>query len=465
MQKADLLNKLTQQNPWWEGDLSSLEGIESVKRDLFPKIIKSLDLKMITSIIGLRRTGKSTLMKQVLKYLLKHKTKNVCYFSFDKALLSSTPNLLEEIIEFYIYEHLKTSPAELKEQVYIFLDEIQYIDYWQDVIKRYYDISSKIKFIVSGSFSSYLSLKSTESLAGRVFEYHLTPLSFHEYLRLKYQKNLKRKSNLNLRLLKHLVRRRQASLSKFQKQYQSEFEDYLLTGAFPETLNFDNDRQLSYEYIKSSVFEKIIDSDIPKIFNIDKKYELSILAKCLIQDSSSIYEAKNLAQDLGIDQETCARYIESLEQACLIGRIYKYSKSLRKHARSSKKAYSASANLIAAILNIDPRQNILFQELSGKLVENYIFERLSYNFENVCFFRERESEIDFGFGDGLVKKKSDLVWLEVKYKNNVKAKDLKFFKKFLKAEGIKDALVITKDLLKVEIEDQTKIYYVPALLV
>ena len=122
------------------------------------------------AIYGLRRVGKTILMKQIM-YELKKIKENTLYFMFDD-IMAQNPDILEDIIDFY----LKTIAGEGRK--YIFLDEIQKVPYWQDILKRFYDMREDIKFIVSGSASLRIK-KSKESLAGRIFDFYLPILTFN----------------------------------------------------------------------------------------------------------------------------------------------------------------------------------------------------------------------------------------------------------------------------------------------
>lgn len=87
----------------------------------------------------------------------------------------------ESLIDLYLTKILKTTVYKLNTKVYIFLDEIQLIPLWQSIIKRYYDFNPNLKFIVTGSSSFSNRENKAESLAGRVFERYLPPLTFDEY--------------------------------------------------------------------------------------------------------------------------------------------------------------------------------------------------------------------------------------------------------------------------------------------
>jgi len=182
MKKELILDEIKIQNPHWDSDADYFFDEKKYKRKLYFELLKYLDEKQILSIIGLRRVGKTVLLKQLSKYLIKEKNvapKNIFFLSFDEAIAISHNNLNN-----YLTIYLDTARTNINKTAYIFIDEIQYIDKWQHILKRYYDTRPNIKFIISGSSSIFLRKKTTESLAGRIYEFKLNTLDFNEYLEL-----------------------------------------------------------------------------------------------------------------------------------------------------------------------------------------------------------------------------------------------------------------------------------------
>ena len=153
------------------------------KRALYRDLCQHLPKKFILSLLGLRRTGKTTLLKQLIDYLIIEKNiprLNILYYTFDEP--AEWPEVLDE--------YLKVSQRELDSPaLYFFLDEVQKLPDWQNKIKIYYDHYPNIKFIVSGSSSLFIRKKS-ESLAGRILEFILPPLSFTEFIIYKGKEEL-----------------------------------------------------------------------------------------------------------------------------------------------------------------------------------------------------------------------------------------------------------------------------------
>jgi len=282
-------------NPWWEDRAVEVPGY---KRYIFTDIQKYLKTKQIIAIVGLRRVGKTVLMKQVIKDLAGGGVENVFYFLFDE-LLTRNPEILEDVINYY----LKTiSKDGIK---YIFLDEIQKVPYWQDILKRFYDTRTDIKFIVSGSSSLQIK-KSRESLAGRIYDFYMPPLTFREFLEINGLK----------------IERVEMDFSKLKEVYERNidkkpiienlFLQYILKGAFPEIAK-EEDMDIVKSYVRSSVVEKIIFEDIPEVFNIKRKDILYSILEYCGKETSNLLDITKLANILNVNYQTAKSYMFYLE--------------------------------------------------------------------------------------------------------------------------------------------------------
>src|SRR3989338_2637505 len=192
MEKA----KLEEFNHWWTSKKVDTELALPFKRDIYPEIEKHLDKRFILALVGLRRVGKTTIMYQ----------------------------LIQKLVE-----------ANIK-KTYIFLDEIQKCEGWENELKKYYDLYPKLKFIISGSESLFIRKKTKETLAGRIFEFTLAPFTFMEYLRFnKVEENE----------------------FKYETKIKPFFNKFAEKGGFPETFSFETDKDFK-EYIQSlsKQFEK-----------------------------------------------------------------------------------------------------------------------------------------------------------------------------------------------------------------
>lgn len=408
-----LLERIIKQNPWWER--KNMEEIKRYReRFLLRKIWQYRNNPQIIAVLGMRRTGKTILLFQIIKKLLqKTSPQKILYFSFDE-ILGKDPEIIEKIIEIYENEVIKD---DLK-NVYIFFDEINHLENWQVILKRYYDLNRKIKFFVSGSSSIYLK-KTKESLAGRIYEFELKPLGFKEFL---YLKGIKIK-NLNLQ----------------QSTIKKELNKYFLSGSLPEIIN-----ETSFSKIKSyinSIVDKVIFYDIPKVYGLGEPEVLKSIFSLIAQKPGMLLKYQSLASSLGIAYQTVSKYVNYLEKAFLIRTIYNFRGSPIARARKLKKTYLLTP--VLAIGFMDSEKEIFSQ--MPFLAENLVCSHLEAK-----WFWKKYSEIDFYH---------QKLPIEVKYsETKPEIKNTLLAAKYL---GSKKLLVITKDFEEKTIKQGIQIKFIP----
>ncbi|MBI2459757.1 MAG: ATP-binding protein [Parcubacteria group bacterium] len=428
MEKTTIIEEIYRQNKHWGQESPVFNDIKNInfKRKLFYELLPYLPKKQVLSIVGLRRVGKTIILKQLIEHLISTgvNAKQILLLSFDEALLTKKLTLAD-----YLNSYLKEI-ADTDKMNFIFLDEIQYSEKWQHIIKRYYDTEPNIKFIVSGSSSLFLKRKTTESLAGRIFEFYLPVLSFTEYLELtnvdsvllnNYKKvglALGQKEIKDMNSAKNFVNQSGATMVKY-------FEKYLLYGQFPEIAN-ESDMNIVMKYLSESVYKKTIEYDIPRIFGVEKVQELKFLFQVLVNEVGSIIEIDNLAREIGLDKKTIKAYFEYLENSFLVYFIYNFSKSFRKSRRLSKKVYLSSANFLSVFHDFSNLE--LKSQYLGHLAENYFMLVLKNAYQYVSFKRIRRNEFNFLGADDLLDK-AHYQYFEVKYGKNFTSRDLRFISK------------------------------------
>ena len=402
--------------------------VPEFRRELYSEIEKWLPKKQIIAIVGLRRTGKTTLMQQIMEEL----GKEAVFFSFDEEETQKKEVLLF-IINFFINNFRPK---------YIFLDEIHYVDDWEGVLKRYYD-TRNIKFVISGSESLELS-KAKASLGGRIVTFKLEPLSFREYLELKGKKLEVRVDRLEIEKIEEIY-------MKFiteREFFEHEFLEYLYKGAFPELVNEDDESVIG-KYIRELVVKKIIYRDIPTIFEIRRKDILFEIFRYACSNSSNLFEIKNLCNVFKADYETISNYLFYLQSAFLIKVTESYSRSLAKRIRRNKKIHITHPSIAFAVLSYD--RNMLIEKILGQYVES-IFAR-------EFFWRDKQkNEVD------VILENKTLLPIEVKYREQIGSSDLKGLLKFMKEFNIERGIVVTKNLLEKRSIDKKEIIFIPAWL-
>jgi hypothetical protein len=449
MKNELIINEIRQQNLHWKNEDTYFFTENKYKRKLFFELLKYLDEKEMISVIGLRRTGKTVLLKQLAEYLVKNKKINpydIFFLSFDEAI----PCEPDELAEYFDY-YLDTIRTDRNKTAYIFIDEIQYIDKWQHILKRYYDTRPNIKFIVSGSSSIFLRKRTTESLAGRIFEFKLDVLDFQEYLELvdknkgfidEYNKVKIDIKNISIENIKKNENKIRFFLAGENRNIlQKYFEDYLSFGHFPRVAMAE-DEVIARRYLREAIYRKTIESDIPRIYKVEKVNKLRFLYEIFIRETGNEISLKNLAEESNLDYRTLDTYLEYFEESLLLNVVYNFSKSFRKSMKSLKKVYIASTNFLEIPKELTPQ---IKGQVIGHLAETYVFNLLKKQFEFISIFNQKGKEIDFVATNHLLN--TDFYYfVEVKYKSNLRQENFKFLQGIVKKRKTKiPYLVLSKN--------------------
>ena len=388
------------------------------KRRFFDSVLKYLDKKQIVELIGLRRVGKTVLLFQIINHLLENKKNpfSIWYFTFDEEKIK-----LENLLQSFAAQ---TQIDFRREKVFVFLDEIQKLDDFQSQIKIYYDLYPNLKFFISGSTSLFVKKKTQESLAGRIKSFFLSPLSFEEYLYFKDKSDL---------LEKPLV---------FKSEIEREFEIFLGSQLI-ESVYFSEEKERKEYFI--SIIKKIIFEDVPPVFSIDNPNILWKLVKIIGQNPGVFINYQNLSGELGVSNKTLSRYLFCLEESFLVKKVYNFSRNLMTSEKKMKRFYLASPSFSRAVAD--------FTE-TGRLVENFAVSLKDYKF----FWRDAyKHEVDF-----VEVKNSEIIPIEVKYKNRFSKKDFKSLVLFSKKFNAQKAVLFGKILEKKSAEtDNLKISQEP----
>jgi len=384
-------------NPHWEGH--TMPEWMWPKRRVFGYMLKLIDSPLSLGIGGLRRTGKTTLLKQLVGELSGNGVppKRICYFQFDRDIILKNENALAKVIDAYLTDILDDSIGRIKDKTYIFLDEIQLVPGWSDIVKRYLDRDHPLTFVVSGSSSLLLESESTESLAGRLDMLRLSPPDFRDYLTIN---GLVPPPELRIDPgMTKIPTETTLFYGANRSRLATAYVDYLRWGGFPQLREL-NDEESRRRYIKEVVVEKILRYDLPARFGGENPLDLEMLYEIYANEYGQIVEYNTLARDVGVSVGRLKRLTQALMAGYLVHYCYNHTRSQRKSGRTGKKVYLSTPSLAAhryGPLNA-------FPELLGRIVENDIFLRLRDMDETLTFWRVGRQEIDFIFHvqDGLI---------------------------------------------------------------
>ncbi|MCK4319451.1 ATP-binding protein [Candidatus Micrarchaeota archaeon] len=418
---AEISELMEMFNPWWK---TKEYSTELKKREILKTLNEYIKEKQVITLNGMRRAGKTSIMRLLIEKLVKEEPpQNILFFSFDGLKRDST--YLEEVIK--EYERL-VAP---KGKKYIFLDEIQFIDGWEWIIKRFYD-SGDYKFILSGS-SSFSILKSAgKALVGRTFDFHVTPLKLSE---LFYFKNKKIPTITLDEIISESISNLEKRFFIYRKAAETETAEYLMNGGLPEIISIEHEKAV--RYVRDSVVDKVIFRDITETFEVVEPTKIKELFYSLLEHPGALIESNTFLSKLDISRKTLSKYLEYLKLSYLIKEVHNYtgreSKSLRKTKR-----YYVEDNSLLMYLKKPPE--------IGRFAENAAVLACDAKY----FWRERNKEVDI-----ILQSNGNILPAEVKYTNNISNKDLQGLFSFASRFNINNALVVTKDILS----DEEREYY------
>ena len=377
-------------NPWWE----NYYDFNYVKRDNYIKILeKNLKLKNIVLITGLRRIGKTTILKIAIKHFIEKfniNPKKIFYITLDYYGLENYSIL--QLVE----EYRKIHKLSYTEKIFVFLDEIGFKRDFETQLKNLYD-TENVKIFASSSSASVLKDKKA-LLTGREAIIEILPLTFYEFLNFKKVNITKSDS--------HLI--------------ESYFEDYLRIGGIPEyVLNED------LEYIKQLI-DDIIYKDIIAHYNLRDKRSVREFFLLLMERAGKQFSLNKISKILDIGVDTVKRYFEYFRDTYLIYAIERCGK-LNERLKSPKKIYAGDIGIKNAVTGFRDK---------GAIFENLVY--LTIKKRNPCYVYKDKTEIDFLTEDKTlieVKLNSELTEKQNKLFAKIKAKKkiiIDSYEKFLK---------------------------------
>lgn len=367
---AKIKEVLQDLNPWWKEEFK----IEFKEREVYKQIQKFMSLPQIIALTGLRRVGKTTLMFKIVEDYIRigSNSKSIVYFSFDEFREVE----IREVMK--VYEEFMEKDFR-KGKYLLLLDEIQKLRNWEDQLKGVYDTFGKnIKIIISGSESLFIRKKSKETLAGRIFEFKVEPLSFKEFLLFK---------DVNFK-----------PIGLYEKELTKLFKEFTLTFGFPELVNI-KEKDVIKKYIKESIVEKVVYRDIPKLFKIKDISIIESLLNVFMEDPGQLVEISELAKELKISRQTLSNYLLYLEESFLIKKLYNFSRSRRKVERKLKKYYPTIISVDILFREDDTSKSKVFEWLMVSQLKAEFFWRDPYKNEvDIVIIDRKPIPIEIKYG-------------------------------------------------------------------
>ena len=434
----NLLKVLYGTNPWWKTGRLPASLDKPFKRFAYHEgmnILQHPDIRRMTLLIGARRTGKTTIMYQMIASLLKQgvSSEKIVYISFDHPLLKLWR--FDAILDAFrqnIYPD---------DDVYYFFDEIQYAADWDAWLKTLYDTNVQCRAVATGSASPVLADKASESGVGRWTLLPIPTLSYYEYCSLLGIETPALSPEIKPATLCTLSQQEQTLTFQKLSPLNRHFNRYLTVGGFPE-LALSKDEFFAQRLMRDDVIDKVLKRDIPALYNIRSIVDLERIFLYLCYNSSNIISMEAISRELnGVSRPTVEKYIQYLESANLIYISNPIDLGGKKILKSQPKIYIADAAIRNAIIMQD---DLLTNPIEmGIIAETAVYKHIRAFYHRlsaaVGYYRKssKDSEIDV-----VVDYPGHRILAEVKYRERYSLGE----KDFIVAEASKatNAFLVTK---------------------
>lgn len=355
---------IIRQNPHWQGKTYS--GF--LPRVALLRLIGLLELKEIKVITGIRRSGKSSLMKLLINHLMQEvNPKAILFVNLEDPAFAPfwrNPTGITELLE-------KAAILTGVQPVYLFLDEVQQVEGWEHAVKSLYETET-VKMVISGSNSRLMKSEYSKMLSGRYILTEVFPFSLFEIFD---------GAGLKDSLIKLENRSRVVELVSQVLRY----------GSFPEV--FKASKPFLKEELLISYYDTIILKDCLQDRPVRDARLLRELAAYLLANFARPYSYQSLSRALSSNENSIREYTGILEDAFLLDQIHPFSFSLKALARARKKAYPADNGLIGVT-------GKKFPDDLGRSLENVVFtELIKSGKKEISYFHDKK-ECDFIYKTG-----------------------------------------------------------------
>lgn len=341
-----------------------------LKREKYLQQIRGFyNSDLIKILVGIRRCGKSIILKQIIEELItKHNVEedHIIEINFEYIEFENLKDYRE--LNKYIKEKIVD-----KNMHYIFLDEIQNVDKFEYVINSLRASLNNVSIFITGSNSKMLSEELSTELSGRYVSFNINPLSYKEFTELTKQKS----DDFNT------------------------FLDYATWGGLPNRCEFTNEMDIK-NYLHS-VYDSIILRDIVKRLKLQDVVLFDRIMQYLLDTVGREFSAENMIKSLEkeykkVSTETIYSYINALCKAFIIRKVYRYDIHGKSILKTLNKYYVTDLGIAqikhynSEFMNYVILENIVYNELINKGYEVYIGKAKNYE---VDFVAKKNSEVKY----------------------------------------------------------------------
>lgn len=423
---------LVEWNPHWKEE----KELKLVERELVKDIEQWLERREILGFIGVRRSGKTTLMSILISRLSsKIPQKNILFVKCDDDRVQKE-NLIDDAIK--SYRELINPEG----KIFVLIDEVQEVDKWENTLKRIYDLEKDMKLIISGSNFSMLKEDFSYRLAGRIAYFEVYPLSFREFLKTKLT-----------------IKDKISAFSKKDEIKHHLFE-YMELGGFPEVV-LENNQGIKKQLLQF-YFDTIIYRDIIKKRGIRNAAKMEKMVNLLLQNISNTMNFSKVGKAISLSVDTVGEYAANLMDAYLVFNVPIFSFSVKAQEINPKKIYCIDSG----IRNI---KGFRFSQDYGRIAENIVFielKRRSFSdpLSKIFYWHDKnQRETDFLLMNEFKISEAIQVCWDIS-QPEVKEREVEGLLSALNEFNLESGLIITEDFEGEEIIGDKRITYMPLWL-
>ncbi len=328
---------------------------------------------LVKILVGIRRCGKSVILEQIIEEMKKNGVDDNHIININFEFIE-----YEELKDYKKLNQYIKNKIEDKKMYYVFLDEIQNVERFEEVINSLRASLKNISIFITGSNSKMLSDELSSVLSGRYVLFHINPLSYKEYI----------------------------ELTKKDAYDMNNFWDYAQWGGLPNRCEFNQVNDIK-NYLHS-VFDSIILRDIVKRLNLQDTTLFDMILQHLIDTSGREFSAENIITFLEkeykkISTETLYTYVDALCKALIIKKVYRYDIHRKAILKTLNKYYVTDLGIAQIKNNNSHFKNYL-------ILENIVYNELIIKGYNVYIGKTKDGEIDF-----IAQKDKETKYIQVSY--------------------------------------------------
>jgi hypothetical protein len=337
------------------------------ERTIHKEIRKWADKKTIIVVTGMRRTGKTSLLRMLFD---EAPGKNKVFLDMENPV---SQMVFREKDYDNIPANLKAYGIDIRETAYVFLDEIQAMPELVLAVKYLFDHYG-VRFYLTGSSSYYMKNLFPESLAGRKTVFELFPLSFQEFLTFKGAKKEYHETFLEKDEGKNAV--------AYEKTIKF-FQEYLDYGGFPGVVLAESTEEKTA--LIDDIFRSYHQKDVKSLADFRETAKLQELIFLLLQRTGTKLDVTKLSSELGLTRQTVYSYLAFLEATYFISLVSPYTQNIDREISGTKKIFVCDTGILNRFARID----------QGNILENAVYNNLRTK-GDVHYYQKRTGiEIDF----------------------------------------------------------------------